>query len=153
MSRASPDDMRELVDLEYRCFDLFVQEGRAEGHNLCVKHLLIIPVFMGPDTPEGRAALCKRYSKNMQGDPSDIWMKVVDASTNRIVAASDWKVHVTCAPSDAMDVLPDWLDGEKLERAKKVVEIMEETRRKSMTGPYIRECFRTVFCKEIETHD
>lgn len=94
---------------------------------------------MGPDTPDGHAALTERYTNRLQNDPADIWIKVVNVTTDEIVAASNWKVYVTCPPTHSTEDSPSWLSGEAFERAKNVYSQGDETRRKGVPGPHVRK--------------
>lgn len=122
--------MPEIIDVEFRTFT----------------NPVLQEIFMGPDTPAGRKALAEKYAGYMKTDFSDFWTKVVDAGTGRIIAASNWKIYQSAVPDhDKTDVETPWLEGqtEKLERARKALAAMVQTRKKFMTEPYLREflCF------------
>lgn len=124
LSRATENDMDELIDLEYRVFD----------------DETIRDVFMGPDTPAGRASLCQTRIKTMREDPNDCWIKVIDTTTNRITGASNWKICPTSAPEHKQELSLEWLRGEKLEKAKAIWRHIVEVRNTFMVSAYVREC-------------
>ena len=128
LERATPADMREMVDLQYACFPPEV-----------------IDIFMGGSSPEDISRLCESYTKHMRENPSDVWIKVTDTETGKIIAASDWRVYVNGAPQQADDEPPAWLEGAALERSKKITGQFNEARRRANPGPYVRESRVVVF--------
>ena len=75
LSRATVSDMVEMVDLEYACFPPFIREAA-----------------MGITVPERDIPRIRQlYIDTMTSEPADIWIKVVDTSTGRMVAGSNWR--------------------------------------------------------------
>ena len=124
LSRASEDDLVKVARLQFECFPPDIRE-----------------IFMGCKTEDGLPRLVRRYATTMKSDPHDIWIKVVNKETGEFVAASNWKVYPSCAPADAGDVPPEWLDGEAFERAATMLDSINEARRKANTGGYVREYY------------
>lgn len=82
---------------------------------------------------------CRRYLRKMQEDPHDIWIKVVDREIGSIIAASNWKVYVNRKSTDAIgEFAPPWLEGESLEKSKKLCHESEAARASAMPGPFVR---------------
>ncbi|KAI5202863.1 hypothetical protein E4T39_04436 [Aureobasidium subglaciale] len=130
LSRATtPADFDAIVALEFKTFtDTFIRE-----------------IFMGPDTPIGHANLSSMYQKTLVKNPADVWIKVVEKATGKVVGASNWRVHMGSVPVHEEDLGWEWLgdDEEKLEKVKGVVEAIMDTRRKLFTEPYcqLHICF------------
>ncbi|GAB1312410.1 N-acetyltransferase domain-containing protein [Madurella fahalii] len=121
LSRASPDDLPELARLQYRCFPPVVRE-----------------IFMGCKTEDDLPRLVRRHEKLMQQDSSDVWIKVTDQTTGRVVAASNWKVYVNGpVPASADEEPPEWLEGEALEKSRKIHRALNEARRKANPGGFV----------------
>jgi hypothetical protein len=126
LSRATSSDMDAIIDCEFRTFtDTFIRE-----------------VFMGHDTPAGHANLSSHYQDILRTNPADVWIKVVEKATGKIVGASNWRVHMSSVPEHEEENLGwEWLegDGEKMRKVKEVIREITETRRKLFTEPYCRE--------------
>lgn len=123
LSRASPADLPELVRLQYKCFPPFVRE-----------------LFMGCRTEADLPRLVRYYERPMRQNPSDIWIKVTDRATDRIVAASNWRIHVNGgrADDDGDNEPPEWLEGEALERSRKIFRAFNAARREANPGGFVR---------------
>lgn len=127
LSRASTrEDFTRIVACEYAAFtDPVLRE-----------------IFMGPDTPAGHANLAAFYHKLSCTHPGDMWIKVEEKETGRIVAASNWRVYVGGVPETEEELGWEWLQGEenreKLERAKKYIQKIMDTRKRLFVGPYCR---------------
>ncbi|KAH9884420.1 acyl-CoA N-acyltransferase [Xylariomycetidae sp. FL2044] len=126
LSRATPDDMPEITRLEYVCFPPIVRE-----------------LFMGCQTEDDLPRLSARHARLMATDRHDVWIKVVETRTRRIIAASNWKVYPNGAPSSAGDTAPEWLRDEDRERAARMLGAMNEARRAANPGGfvYLHTCF------------
>jgi hypothetical protein len=77
MSRATEEDFDELLEVQFRAFE-------------------VVPLheaLFGPNTPENRARVKKEFVQHMKEDASDCWMKLVDKSTGKIVSASRWQIY------------------------------------------------------------
>lgn len=111
--------MVEMVNLEYACFPPFIQQT-AMG-------------IYDPETDIPR--IRQKYIDEMLEDPADIWIKVVEKASGKIVAGSNWKVYLNGPPEDRpMDTAPSWLEGEARERSETFVEKANETRLSWMKG-------------------
>jgi hypothetical protein len=126
LSRATPSDMDAIIDCEFRTFtDTFIRE-----------------VFMGHDTPAGHKNLSSHYRNILLTNPADVWIKVEEKATGKIVGASNWRVHMSNVPEhEEEDLGWGWLEGdeEKMRKVKEVIRGITETRRKLFTEPYCRE--------------
>lgn len=70
---------------------------------------------------------------------STIWLKVVDRTTRKIVAGSQWKVFPSFGPACADDKPAEWLEGEDLTKATQILEKMNAARRAANPNGYVRE--------------
>ncbi|KAK3710706.1 hypothetical protein LTR37_010125 [Vermiconidia calcicola] len=81
LSRATPEDIDELVRAEYECFPDFVREAFLRCSS------------------EGDLPRLTQYSVDyMTRDPHVVWVKVVDNASGKIVAGSQWKAYPSNAP-------------------------------------------------------
>jgi hypothetical protein len=132
LSRATLSDMDAIIACEFRTFtDTFIRE-----------------VFMGHDTPAGHANLSSHYQNILRTNPADVWIKVEEKATGKIVGASNWRVHMSNVPEhEEEDLGWGWLEGdeEKMRKVKEVIREITETRRKLFTEPYCRE-FNFLLC-------
>lgn len=116
--------MPELLDVQYDAFPDFVRI-----------------IFMGCHSKDDLPKLIPKYVEKMSSDPSDVWIKVTDNATGKIVAASNWKIFPGNPGSSGMDHAdepPKWLEEGQREKSRRVIEEMTEVRRKVMPGPYVR---------------
>ncbi|KAI0475728.1 acyl-CoA N-acyltransferase [Xylariaceae sp. FL0804] len=114
LSRMAPDDMLEMIDVEYDCFPDFVRS-----------------IFMGCPSKADIPRLADHEKEDMKNDPHIVWLKLVDNSSGRIVAGSQWKVFPSHAPDSSDDTPAPWLEGDKRERALVVMRGFNEKRRKA----------------------
>ena len=122
LSRATEDDIEEIIDLQYDCFP----------PHLCV-------IFMGCYSKADLHKIQKKYVETMKDDPSDIWIKVVDSASGKIIAASNWKIHLNHEdPNRPAEEPAEWLEGSDLEQSQKITSQFNETRAKFMQEPFIR---------------
>ncbi|GAB7355429.1 hypothetical protein MBLNU459_g5940t1 [Dothideomycetes sp. NU459] len=98
--------------------------------------------FMGPDTAKGREALANRYIKVLREDPDDVWIKVVDRSTGKIAAASNWKILQSLTPAVPLELEPSWFAELEPDRAQRARAILEEVREHEKTWPVPRLTFQ-----------
>ncbi|THV69775.1 hypothetical protein D6D28_05643 [Aureobasidium pullulans] len=105
-------------------------------------------IFMGPDTPDGHAHLSSFYQKTLHTNASDVWVKVEEKKTGKIVGASNWRVHMGSVPKHELaeeDLGWGWLecDEEKLNKVKGVITGIMGTRKRLFTEPYcqLHICF------------
>lgn len=124
LSRATIADLSELTSIEYDCFPPFVRK-----------------IFLGCHTRAELPKIQEIYAEKMRSDRHDIWIKAVDRETGKIIAASNWKIHVNGKSDGGIgDHPPPWLEGDEFEKSKQICEQMEEVRRRSMPGPFVRMC-------------
>ena len=122
LSRASIDDMDELLNLQYDCFPEFIRN-----------------VFMGCFSKDDLPRIKSEYVRKMKEDRSEVWVKVVDKKNKKIIAASAWNIYLHGeTPGEPSDTAPEWLEGEILEQSKMIINSFTEPRNKAMAGPYIR---------------
>ncbi len=122
LSRVSISDLPELVFLEFDCFPPFIRS-----------------IFLGCDTKDELFKIQRVYAQNMQDDPHDIWTKVVDRESGKIIAASNWKVHINGTSNGGVGDEPlPWLDAETYDKSKEICDKMKVARANSMPGPFIR---------------
>lgn len=123
--RATPDDLDELVQLEYEAFPPFIRE-----------------TFMGCSSEADLPRLARHYKDGMLKNPSAVWVKVVDDSTGKAVAASQWNIYPGSvaleSEAEAAD-LPPWLEGETREKTVQMVTEMGQKRKAANPGGYVRE--------------
>jgi hypothetical protein len=127
LSRAtSPSDFDAIIACEFHTFtETFLRD-----------------VFMGPDTPSNHSRLASHYQHILHTNPADVWIKVEEKATGKLVGASNWRVHMGAAPEhEEEDLGWEWLkdDEEKMKKVKEVIRGITETRRKLFTEPYCRE--------------
>jgi hypothetical protein len=126
LSRATPSDIDAIIACEFRTFtDTFIRE-----------------VFMGHDTPAGHKNLSAHYQNILLTNPADVWIKVEEKATGKIVGASNWRVHMSSVPEhEEEDLGWGWLEGdqERLRKVKEVIKDITETRKKLFTEPYCRK--------------
>lgn len=120
LSRATEADMPEIAAVEYRSFSPFIRE-----------------MFMGCRSEADIPRLADWYARRLRSDPFDVWIKVVDAATGRLVAASEWKVCPNGPGPD--DEPPEWLEGESLERSRRMMGAINAARRKANPAGYVRK--------------
>jgi len=97
MSRVTEDDFDELLEIQYRAFE-------------------VVPLheaLFGPNTKEQRDAIKANFIKSMHTDPSDCWMKLVDKSNGRIVSGALWKIYPSWNDKEQRhDGEATWFEGE-----------------------------------------
>lgn len=122
LSRATRDDVPEISELQFNCFDEWIRK-----------------IFMGCHSHDDLIKVEQRHAHTMETDPNDVWVKVVDKKTNRIVAASNWKVHINGqSNSRSEDTPPEGLNGAELEKSREIMEEFNARRAKANPGPFIR---------------
>ncbi|KAK3723254.1 hypothetical protein LTR37_001977 [Vermiconidia calcicola] len=133
VERGTPEDMDELVRVEYECFPNFVREA-----------------FLRCSSEADLPRLTQSSVNYMMRDPHVVWIKVVDNASGKIVAGSQWKVYPSSAPESSDDEPPPWLTGEMRERAAKELQLFNERRRVVNPGGYVHlhVCFtRPSLCR------
>lgn len=123
---ATFQDLLEIVHCEYTAFT----------------DPTLLSIFMGPNTTSNHAHLARTYHNTMAHDTGDLWLKVQEKETGKVVGASNWKVYVGCVPEHKEELRWEWLQGEgqevELAKAKVVVQGILETRRRLFVEPYVR---------------
>jgi hypothetical protein len=119
LSRASEDDLEEIISLQYECFPQLLRE-----------------IFMGTKTRDDLPKLLKLSLEEVQQQPEDIWIKVVERSSGKIIAASNWKVYAN-GPSRNSTGAPTWLEGELAQTSSSVYEEFGRERLKALPGPHV----------------
>jgi len=74
---AKKEDMKEILDLQYRCFPDLVRR-----------------VLMGCDSEADLPRLQAEYIEEMEESGSVVWHYVKDLASGRIIAASNWKIFL-----------------------------------------------------------
>ncbi|RMZ86194.1 hypothetical protein DV737_g198, partial [Chaetothyriales sp. CBS 132003] len=125
LRRATAADLTEIVALEYACFPPFVRE-----------------FFMGCNSEADLPRVVEDLGAGITRDPHDIWIKVTDNASGKIIAASNWKVHLNSSSgAGAADLSDDkpapWLTGERAEQAKEMFDIMNEKRHRANPAGYV----------------
>ncbi|THY28296.1 hypothetical protein D6D01_03925 [Aureobasidium pullulans] len=128
----TPNDFDSIVALEFKTF--------TDPH--------LREIFMGPDTPDGHAYLSSFYQRTLHTNASDVWVKVEEKKTGKIMGASNWRVHMGSVPKHELaeeDLGWGWLecDEEKLNKVKGVIEGILGVRKRLFTEPYcqLHICF------------
>ena len=123
LARATEADIDEITELQYDCFPDWIRR-----------------IFMGCHSREDLSRCKKDQLQHMQNDPNDVWIKVTDKKSGRIIAASNWKVYVNGKSCGGVqESAPETLEGEELERSREIMEKMNAAKAKSMPGPFIRK--------------
>ena len=120
--RASQEDLPAVVEVLFHGFDQFAREN-----------------YFGVTDTNDLGKLADKYAKIMSSDPADIWIKVEDVATGKVVAVSNWKLYL--APESAClrvrDEPAPWLSGDAVEKQKLLLEPMNVAREKSNPGPFM----------------
>lgn len=122
LSRATADDLPEIGRLQYLCFPAFIRE-----------------IFMGCKTEDDLPRITRKHVSTLDKDPHDVWIKIVDTATGKIVAASNWKIYPNSTADSAGDEAPDWLDGDALERSRMILSAMNDARKRANPHGYVRK--------------
>lgn len=123
LARATEADVDEIAELQYDCFPDWIRQ-----------------LFMGCHSREDLSRCKKDHLQLMQNDPNDIWIKVTDKKSGRIIAASNWKVYVNGKSGGGVqESAPENLEGEELEKSRAIMEKMNINKARSMPGPFIRQ--------------
>ena len=122
LTRASAADIKAITNVLYTSFDQFARDN-----------------YFGVSTTDDLPKLADKYAKIMANDAADVWVKVEDTTTGRIVAASNWKLYL--ASESALPRVQDepapWLVGEAVEKQKLLLEPLNEARTKANPGPFM----------------
>lgn len=129
LSRASADDLPAIVEIMFKTYTDPI------ARDFC----------LGKDNPEGHKGLVERFAKTMRENPADYWIKIVDQSDNRIIAATNYRIYPTIAPDHANenDRSTPWLKDEP-ERQRMISGIWDmalDSRVKHFSHPYIEPYF------------
>ena len=122
LERATVSDLPELSELMFNCF-----------------HPDMTQYYMGAKSVDDLPKFVSKYTKIMNEDPADIWIKITDAQTGEIVSASNWKLYL--GPESAIargrDEVPEWLEGEMAIEASKLMEPLNEARIPANPDPFL----------------
>ncbi|KIK61965.1 hypothetical protein GYMLUDRAFT_42388 [Collybiopsis luxurians FD-317 M1] len=108
LSRADEADIDSLLDCLYPAF---------RGNDLGT-------VFFGYDTPASRASAKERIAASMKKGGQNVWLKVIEQETGKMISGSWWIIYPNWVPSDdftanaAAKVTIDYLEGEDKIRAE-----------------------------------
>ncbi|KAK5171300.1 uncharacterized protein LTR77_004444 [Saxophila tyrrhenica] len=121
LTRVSVSDLPEMLALQYDCFPPFIRQ-----------------IFMGCNTEVDIPKIQEVYAEQIRTDPNDIWLKVVDRESAKIIAASNWKVYVNGITNGGVgDRPPPWLEREQFELSERYCKEVKEYRAKAFSGPFI----------------
>ncbi|KAE9399193.1 hypothetical protein BT96DRAFT_994163 [Gymnopus androsaceus JB14] len=102
LSRASETDIDELLDPLYAAF---------KGNDLRT-------MFFGHDTPASRASAKARIAASMKKGGQNVWLKVIEKETGKVISGSWWMIYPNWVPSEgftetaAAKVSIDYLEGD-----------------------------------------
>ncbi len=116
LSRVTPNDLDELIALQFHAF------SGLDFHD----------ALFGPNTPAMRLRAKKGILKDMAEDAADVWLKITNGDTGRIVCGANWKVYPTYVSSTSEGkhgLSVDWYEGEEKEMAEFLVKDFTERRR------------------------
>lgn len=122
LERATISDLPEMLELMYNCFSTWMTER-----------------FMGCFSLDDLPKFISKYTKIMKEDPTDIWVKVTDPETNKIIAATNWKLYLGSerAIARGRDEPPEWLEGEQVTESWKLVGALNEARIPANKDPFL----------------
>ncbi|ROW02476.1 hypothetical protein VMCG_06081 [Cytospora schulzeri] len=122
LTRATEADVPEITKL---CWQSFTQPTRD--------------ILMGCPTEENLPKLVDYFTHVLREDHHAVWLKVVENSTGRVAAAALWKIYPNAgAPASGDEQPPAWLEGETREASKKVLDGMNEARRKNNPDGFVQ---------------
>jgi hypothetical protein len=120
LSPVEPSDMDEIIRLQFLCF------GATDMH----------VVFFGHCEP-AKVEAKKRHLHDLATDPCNMWLKIVNMDTDKMVSASNWCISPTRVEKDE-PIKVDWLeDPEEIKSAEEVLEDYMGRRKKHMTQPHV----------------
>lgn len=122
LTRASLSDIPEIARLMYRCFPTLVRE-----------------VLMGCNSEADLPRFIAFHEDEFRTHHHAVWVKVVDATSGRIAAASRWKVYPNAGtPADGGDKVMSWLDDERRAQAERILGSMNAAREQANPGGFVR---------------
>jgi hypothetical protein len=120
LSPVEPSDMDEIIRLQFLCF------GATDMH----------VVFFGHCEP-AKVEAKKRHLHDLATDPCNMWLKIVNMDTDKMVSSSNWCIFPTRVEKDE-PIKVDWLeDPEEIKSAEEVLEDYMGRRKKHMTQPHV----------------
>jgi hypothetical protein len=124
LSKPTTSDLLEITGLMYHCFDSWIMTR-------------FVGCFSINDLLRGTA----RYEKIMTEDPTDIWIKVVDTQTRKVIAASNWKLYLGSekAIKRERNEPPEWLSDKLNEESEAIAKPLNEVRAASNPHPFLCE--------------
>lgn len=97
---------------------------------------------MGCRSPADLPRLQDSYVNEMRENLHDIWIAVKDTETGKFVAVSNWRLYTNGeGGARDSDAPREWLDAEDFEKSRKIISHTNESRAKSMPGPFLRMFF------------
>ncbi|KAH7046062.1 hypothetical protein B0J12DRAFT_742032 [Macrophomina phaseolina] len=128
LSRATEADIDSLLDPLYEAFN---------GNDLRT-------MFFGHDTPASRASAKERIAGTMKSGAQNVWLKVVDQETGRVVGGSWWMIYPNWVPNPSLTpaaaaaISIDYLEGEDRVMGEAMLKDWMTRRAKYMYGhPHI----------------
>ncbi|KIK61958.1 hypothetical protein GYMLUDRAFT_198772, partial [Collybiopsis luxurians FD-317 M1] len=132
LSRADEADIDGFLDCLYPAF---------RGNDLGT-------VFFGYDTPASRASAKERIAASMKKGGQNVWLKVVEQETGKIISGSWWMIYPNWVPSDdltegaAAKVTIDYLENEDKIRAETLLrDLLTRRARYTHTHPHVLLAF------------
>lgn len=96
---------------------------------------------MGCSSEEDIPKFVEMQAKIMKDHPADLWIKVIDNDTGKIIAATNWRLYL--GPQESLerkeDEVPPWRSEEDKERSLELIGPLNESRKEMGKGPFLRE--------------
>lgn len=123
LSRATEADLPEIVKTMWLSFPQVVRD-----------------LMIGAPTEESIPKVVEYHRQVLREHHHAVWIKVVENSTGKIVGAALWKIYPNAGqPASGDEQPPPWLEGEKREASKKLLDVLNEGRRKANPEGFLRE--------------
>lgn len=128
LSRVNPEDPgKDLDDIVRIMFDVFGGQG-------------LLQALFGVDDTKARVKAKVELLEAMATDPTDIWLKVTDAESGKLIGAGNWKVVPTLRTKEQLETKVDYFDTEEDKAAaKEIIDDFLSRRYKYVDGPHIRK--------------
>lgn len=121
LSRAVAEDLSDILEVYFECFEPHERE-----------------LFQGCARRDNLPRLRELYILDMQQQSSDIWLQVRETKSQRLIAASNWKLYASGKPDDRGLSVPQWLDEAALARSQRTLTEIARERRRHMQVPFLR---------------
>lgn len=97
-------------------------------------------LMLGCPTEADLPKLVEYHRKVLREHHHAVWIKVVENSTGKVAGAALWKIYPNAgAPASGDELPPPWLEGEDREASKKLLDVLNEGRRKANPDGFLRE--------------